>query len=368
MTEIFLIRHVQSEGNLYRVMQGHWDGEVTGLGRLQQQALREGFENRPVDAVYASDLARTRFTAEAISGPKGLTLVTDRRLREIDIGPWEGQFFGNVCYEEPESAEAFMRRADEWRHEGAETFSQVGRRVFAAMTEIAEQNAGKRVAVVSHGVSIRSFLSRATGIPLSNTEALPIVHNASVSTLRYENGVFTPLMLDDCSHLPANRQTAWSWTGDLRHEYMDPFRDSRYYCDCYADAWLAAHGSLKGFEPEIYLSGACSHYAHDPRSLLKFYDHDKAVGLLDLNTAKGRDEGYGWVSLLYLCEAYRGRGYGIQALARAILYYRALGRKELRLHVAEDNVRALRFYERRGFRVLKKGGSLLLLGRSLHEI
>ena len=26
MTEIYVIRHVQAEGNLYRHMQGHWDG------------------------------------------------------------------------------------------------------------------------------------------------------------------------------------------------------------------------------------------------------------------------------------------------------------------------------------------------------
>ena len=29
MTEIYLIRHTQAEGNRYRIMQGHWDGDVT---------------------------------------------------------------------------------------------------------------------------------------------------------------------------------------------------------------------------------------------------------------------------------------------------------------------------------------------------
>ena len=367
MTEIFLIRHVQSEGNIYRVMQGHWDGEVTALGRLQQQALRERFETIPVDGVYASDLTRASFTAEAVALPKGLPVITDRRLREIDIGPWEGQFFGNVCHDEPESAQTFMNRADEWRHEGAETYAEVGRRVYEAMREISEANDGKRVAVVSHGVSIRSFLSLVTAIPLSDTEALPIFHNTSVSTLRYENGVFTPIVLDECSHLPKNRQTAWSWTGDLRDESMDPMRERSYYTDCYADAWLSAHGSLDRFEPSAYLLAACKHYVRDPRSILKLYDDDKAVGLLDLDTLKGRDEAWGWITLLYLREDYRGRGYGVQALARAIMYYRALGRKELRLHVAEDNQRAVRFYECQGFRLLKKSGGMLLMGRELHE-
>ena len=43
MTEIFVIRHVQAEGNLYRHMQGHWDGGVTPLGVRQRDALAERF-------------------------------------------------------------------------------------------------------------------------------------------------------------------------------------------------------------------------------------------------------------------------------------------------------------------------------------
>ena len=96
MTEIFLIRHTQAEGNIYRMMQGHWDGGVTEAGVIQQQALRQRFLDVPVDKVYSSDLRRAVFTAEAVSEPKGLEVIPDRRLREIDLGPWERGFFGNV--------------------------------------------------------------------------------------------------------------------------------------------------------------------------------------------------------------------------------------------------------------------------------
>ena len=43
MTEIYLIRHTQAEGNRYRMMQGFWDGEVTALGRRQAEALGRRF-------------------------------------------------------------------------------------------------------------------------------------------------------------------------------------------------------------------------------------------------------------------------------------------------------------------------------------
>ena len=32
MTKIYLVRHAEAEGNLYRLVQGHFDGLVTKLG------------------------------------------------------------------------------------------------------------------------------------------------------------------------------------------------------------------------------------------------------------------------------------------------------------------------------------------------
>ena len=42
MTELFLIRHAQAEGNRYRMMQGRWDGDVTprGYKEINLRAMR----------------------------------------------------------------------------------------------------------------------------------------------------------------------------------------------------------------------------------------------------------------------------------------------------------------------------------------
>ena len=99
MTEIYVIRHVQAEGNLYRMCQGHWDGDVTPIGVCQRDALAERFKDVPVDAVYSSDLYRARFTASAITKYHDLPIITDRRFREINLGPWETKYFGNLRLE-----------------------------------------------------------------------------------------------------------------------------------------------------------------------------------------------------------------------------------------------------------------------------
>lgn len=87
MTRIYLIRHAEAEGNLYRIAHGHEEGLITDYrGPRQIRALAQRFRDIPVDAVYASDLIRTQTTAQAISMPKGLPLHPDPAFREIGMG------------------------------------------------------------------------------------------------------------------------------------------------------------------------------------------------------------------------------------------------------------------------------------------
>ena len=59
MTRIYIVRHAEAEGNLYRRIHGQYDSLVTPLGYRQIEALSRRFQDIPVDAVYSSDLYRT---------------------------------------------------------------------------------------------------------------------------------------------------------------------------------------------------------------------------------------------------------------------------------------------------------------------
>ena len=100
-------------------------------------------------------------------------------------------------------------------------------------------------------------------------------------------------------------------------------------------------------------------------------NRDEAVGIVELDTKRGENAGYGWISLLYLREDYRKRGLGIQLLGRAIMKYQIMGRKTLRLHVSDDNAAALAFYKKFGFKMLSTepgvGSTLLLVERALRS-
>ena len=90
---VYLIRHAEAEGNLYRRVHGWYDSLITENGYRQIAALRGRFADVPIDAVYSSDLFRTGTTARAIYPGHGLELHTTPGLREIGVGvgedkPW----------------------------------------------------------------------------------------------------------------------------------------------------------------------------------------------------------------------------------------------------------------------------------------
>lgn len=368
MTEIYVIRHVQAEGNLYRMCQGHWDGGVTPIGVMQRDALAERFKDIHVDAVYSSDLYRARFTASAITKYHDLPIIPDRRFREMDLGPWETQYFANLRRENGEDFRKFVFDQPNFCLPGAETYAQVTDRACPALCEIAEKHEGQTIVLTTHGVTIRCMICRISDIDLMDNKRLPIFMNTGVAKLTYDKGSFTVDYLNDFSHLSPELQHGMKGP-DLRHEFIDPAAEADYYGHCYESAWLAAHGELDGFNADTYLNSAIEHHAADPEAVQRLYYEEAPAGLLDLDTEKGSHAGYGWISLLYLEPEFRGQGCGIQLLSRAMLKYERLGRKALRLNVAEENRTAIEFYKRWGFRELShepgRSGRLILMEKKL---
>ena len=366
MTKIYLIRHAEAEGNLYRIVQGHFDSYITGRGRKQIDALAERFKDVHLDALYSSDLRRTVATAGAITKYHELPMQLEPRLREINLGICEGMSFGDMRKYDPVQMDYFNNDPGKWRAEGAETFAECTVRMMSVVTEIAEKNAGKTVAVVSHGMAIRSLLACIMGVRSEDISSLPHGDNTAVSRLFYDSGRRSVDYYHDNSHLPPElstfaRQSWWrkesggADPGNLSYEPLDPNTEGELYKSCYADSWLAVHGDLRGFSAEAYLAAAKEHYADDPRSVLKVYrGEDEFIGVVETDRRRSAGAGIGWISLVYLKEPYRGAGLGIQPLGRAITDYQKLGRRAVRLHVSSENKHAVGFYEHYGFKIIGK--------------
>ena len=127
MTTIYLIRHAEAEGNLYRRIHGWYDALITENGFAQIEALQRRFRDIHIDAVWSSDLYRTMTTARAIYVPKGLELHTDPQLRELNFGDWEDRPWGQVYHDDPDCIGQFNRTDPTWRAPGGESLAEAGR-------------------------------------------------------------------------------------------------------------------------------------------------------------------------------------------------------------------------------------------------
>jgi len=352
MTNIYLIRHAEAEGNLYRIAQGQCNSSITDRGYRQIAALAERFRDIHVDAVYSSDLYRTCATAEAICVPKGLPLHRCSDLREICVGRWEEKTWGEIARSDTEQMINFSRRLDLWHVEGAESTAQVRDRVLGALRRIAAENEGKTVAVFCHGCAIRIVLGTLQGIPLSKLGDTSHGDNTAVSLIEAEGGNMRVVYRDDNSHLTKAalstfaKQTWWKRPNALEPGlYFDQIRlpeQGDWLCRFAGEAWQDS------CDPRPLDAGLLLREAAQ-RPTLTGELEDGLVGLLQLNPRKEADAGRGWLSLYGIDRARRGRGYGIQLLGQAVYYYRRLGRETLCLAMNEKNEAGRRFFSDYGF-------------------
>lgn len=377
MTTHYLIRHAEAEGNLYRRIQGQWDGEVTPRGRRQIDALAERFRTTALDAVYSSDMRRTIETAGALLRHHALALQTTPRLREIYMGAWEGLTWGDADYAEPEQMFFFNHDPARWSIPGAEPYSVVERRITSVLNDIAARHPDGTVAVVSHGTAIRTYLAARLGIASSDIGTLAHGDNTCVAKLEFENGAVRVVYHNDASHLPEElstfgRQTWWKGVdkdpGNLRMEPMVFPRDNAFYTACYRDAWRTIHGSEDGFTPQLYLAAAHNH-ARTRHAVMRLISGDAPVGMIELDTAHPGAAGRLWVSFFYLTPEARGKGWGVQLLGHAVWFCETFGFPGIRLHCAAENAHANGFYAHYGFVCVGEDagvrGRLLLLEKNV---
>ena len=149
MTTLLLVRHGETDWNADGRLQGHTDRPLNDYGREPgARARRASSADEELDAIYASDLARARETAEIVGARLGLPVVLDPDLREKNWGTWEGLT----------AVERDRRRARRRDDGGAPASGCCG-----ALRRIAERHPGERVVVVTHGGSMRRVQTAALG-------------------------------------------------------------------------------------------------------------------------------------------------------------------------------------------------------------
>ena len=185
-TEIILIRHGETEWNSQQRMQGHSNSDLSSVGQAQIQALGQWMKNVPFDHIYSSDSLRAKHTAEAITQFSGHKLKIDLRLREKNLGVFEGLTSEEARERHPEVFRLFKTAGSKYVIDEGESTQQLQDRALEIVDEIRIKHPEERVLLVTHGGFIRVVMKHSLGLSLE-TPTRFLIRNTGVFRLVWED-------------------------------------------------------------------------------------------------------------------------------------------------------------------------------------
>jgi probable phosphoglycerate mutase len=181
---LLVLRHGRTSWNATGRIQGQLDPPLDELGRAQAAlAARTVAAFGPV-AILSSDLRRTLEGARLLGAAASLPVATDPRLREINVGTWQGLTGVEAQSQFPDEYAAW-RVGSDVRRGGGETYEEVGERAGAAALEFASELPEDGLGVlVTHGGTARSLIGKVLKLPVDSWWRLSALGNCCWAMLR----------------------------------------------------------------------------------------------------------------------------------------------------------------------------------------
>ncbi|MFW5928685.1 MAG: histidine phosphatase family protein [Thermoplasmatota archaeon] len=202
MLKIYITRHGQTQWNLEERLQGWRDAPLTDIGKKQAEALGKRLQEIDIDKVYCSPLGRTLETAKiALDGKNDIDIVLDERLKEINMGEWEGMKAEIVEEKYPEYYDMFWNSPDKYEPKTGESYHETQERVIEALDDIIENNSDETILIITHGCAGKIMLAHFEGRPLSELWNPPPLKETNLSLIEIDGEESSILMYGDTSHL-----------------------------------------------------------------------------------------------------------------------------------------------------------------------
>lgn len=141
MVNIIFEAHGTTLDNEAHLSSGHFDVELSELGKQQSKELGERYEDQKFDAIFCSDLQRSYKTAKLAFGNK-YPIVQDPRLRECDYGDLTRHNSEEVDKEK-------INRIHEPFPNG-ESYEQTNKRMSDFLEDLKKNYDGKKVMIIGH--------------------------------------------------------------------------------------------------------------------------------------------------------------------------------------------------------------------------
>lgn len=199
-TRLCLIRHGETTWNAERRIQGQLDIQLSEVGLAQAEALAASLADTRIDAIYSSDLARARQTAEACLRRLDRPLHLRTGLRERHYGVFQGLTYAEAAERHPQAYASFAARDAEFALSGGESLAGFTSRVLQCVHAILDEHAGGTLLAFTHGGVLDVLYRHATGKPLDAPRDFDIP-NTGLNWFEVSGGRWRIRRWADRSHL-----------------------------------------------------------------------------------------------------------------------------------------------------------------------
>jgi len=155
----FLLRHGESVGNVKKIISDFPEKfycPLTRKGEKQVKSAAGKLKKERIDLIFSSDLLRARQTAEIVAKELGVSVIYDKRLREMSHGIFNGRpkkEFENFC-KNPNLTE-FENQLNLFKIKipQGENYTSVLKRVYSFLKEIDKRYQNKNILLIGHEIS-----------------------------------------------------------------------------------------------------------------------------------------------------------------------------------------------------------------------
>lgn len=181
LRRLVLWRHGETDYNASGRMQGQLDSVLTEVGRNQARFAVPALARFAPDIVVASDLRRATDTALVFTEATGVPLRIDKRLRETNLGIWQGMTSTDVDEHWPGDRRAWQTDPA-WSPPGGESRLEVAARAFEVVASLDEQSEPTAV-LCAHGGLITALTGHLLELPVTTWAKLGGIGNCHWTVL-----------------------------------------------------------------------------------------------------------------------------------------------------------------------------------------
>ncbi|MBT0724213.1 2,3-diphosphoglycerate-dependent phosphoglycerate mutase GpmB [Rosenbergiella sp. S61] len=186
MQQVLLVRHGETLWNTEQRIQGQSDSALTEQGILQARQTGLRLQHLGITHIISSDLGRTQQTAAIIADYCDCPVLTDSRLREINMGTLEGRVLTSLSQDEEQWRKSLLNGDPAGRIPQGESMEELAQRLREALEATRALPAGSKPVLISHGIALGCLLGTLLGLPAWAERRLRL-RNCSVSRVDYQS-------------------------------------------------------------------------------------------------------------------------------------------------------------------------------------